>query len=73
MERSETLRDIELQYGNRTDGQFGVAVVLKPEATVTRGDEVKPGMVLLPWECRALAYALLHHAEWAEHGGIEPT
>jgi len=60
---------IDVKAGKFPDGQFGVTVILDPAAIVVAGDgERLPGMVLLPWQARLLAYALLHQAEAIDHG-----
>jgi hypothetical protein len=41
--------------------------VSAPLGGFSGGDKLIPGIVLLPWECRVIAYALLHNAEVLEH------
>jgi len=60
---------IDVKAGRYADGSFGVTVILDPAATVISvdGDRL-PGMVMLTWQARLLAYALLHQAEAIDHG-----
>ncbi len=72
MENSEASRarsTFDIKAGKFADGKFGVTLILNPAAIVISGDgEPSPGMVMLPWQARLLAYALLHHAEAIDHG-----
>lgn len=72
MENSEAPQargTLDVRPGKFADGQFGVSLMMNEDATILSGDgEIVPGMMMLPWQARLLAYTLLHQAEAVEHG-----
>jgi hypothetical protein len=65
---------LDVRVGKFADGQLGVTLMMDPAVTVTSGEgNLTPGLVMLPWEARLLAYTLLHQAEVIANGLHSPV